>query len=55
MVQEVGHIKNIYYICSCFIFRYIQCLHLVNSEITWVLVSSDKSSSAAYNTRTRVL
>ena len=25
---------------SCFDFRHIQCLHLMYSEVTWVLVSS---------------
>ena len=41
MLQEAGRIKNIYYIYSCFlIFRHIQCLHLMNSEVAWILVSS---------------
>ena len=38
MLQEAGHIKNIYYICS-FVFRHIKCSHLMNSEVAWVLVS----------------
>ena len=36
MLQEAGHIKN----TVVLIFRHIQCLHLTNSEIAWVLVSS---------------
>ena len=36
MLQEAGHIKN----TVVFIFRHIQCLHLVYSEVAWVLVSS---------------
>ena len=36
MLQEAGHIKNIVVL----IFRHIQCLHLMNSEAAWVLVSS---------------
>ena len=39
MLQEAGHIKNIYYICSCFVFRHIKCSHLMNSEVAWILVS----------------
>ena len=36
MLQEAGHIKN----TVVLILRYIQCLHLMNSEVAWVLVSS---------------
>ena len=36
MLQEAGHIKN----KVVLVFRHIQCLHLMNSEIAWVLVSS---------------
>ena len=36
MLQEAGHIKN----TVVLIFRHIQCLHLMNSEVAWVLVSS---------------
>ena len=36
MLQEAGHIKN----TVVFIFQHIQCLHLMNSEVAWVLVSS---------------
>ena len=36
MLQEAGHIKN----KVALVFRHIQCLHLMNSEIAWVLVSS---------------
>ena len=36
MLQEAAHIKNIVVL----IFRHIQCLHLINSEVAWVLVSS---------------
>ena len=36
MLQEAGHIKN----TVVLIFRDIQCLHLMNSEVAWVLVSS---------------
>ena len=36
MLQEAGHIKN----TVVLIFRYIQCLHSMNSEVAWVLVSS---------------
>ena len=35
VLQEAGHIKNIVIL----IFRYIQFLHLMNSEVAWVLVS----------------
>ena len=37
MLQEAGHIKN----TVVSIFRHIQCLHLMNSEVAWVLVSSE--------------
>ena len=37
MLQEASHIKNTVF----FIFRYIQCLHLMYSEVAWVLVSSE--------------
>ena len=36
MLQEAGHIKN----TVASIFRHIQCLHLMNSEVSWLLVSS---------------
>ena len=36
MLKEAGHIKN----TVVLIFQHIQCLHLMNSEIAWVLVSS---------------
>ena len=36
MLQEADHIKN----TVVLIFQHIQCLHLMNSEIAWVLVSS---------------
>ena len=37
MLQEAGHIKN----TVVLIFQFIQCLHLMNSEVAWVLVSSE--------------
>ena len=36
MLQEAGHIKN----TVVLIFQYIQCLHLMDSEVAWILVSS---------------
>ena len=36
MLQEAGHIKN----TVVLIIRHIQCLHLMKSEVAWVLVSS---------------
>ena len=36
MVQEAGHIKN----TVILIFQHIQCLHLMYSEVAWVLLSS---------------
>ena len=36
MLQEAGHIKN----TVALIFWHSQCLHLMNSEVAWVLVSS---------------
>ena len=36
MFQEAGHIKN----TVVLIFRHIQCLHLMNSEVAWVITSS---------------
>ena len=36
MLQEAGQIKN----TVVLIFRHIQCLHLMYSEVAWVLVSS---------------
>ena len=36
MLQEACHIKN----KVVFIFRQIQCLHLMYSEVDWVLISS---------------
>ena len=38
-LQGAGHIKNIYY-TVVLIFQHIQFLHLLNSEVTWVVVSS---------------
>ena len=35
MLQEAGHIKN----TVVLIFWHIQCLHLMNSEVAWVVVS----------------
>ena len=35
MLQEAGHIKN----TVVLIFWQNQCLHLMNSEVAWVLVS----------------
>ena len=35
-LQEVAHMKN----TVVFIFQHIQCLHLMDSEVAWVLVSS---------------
>ena len=37
MFQETVHIKN----TVALIFRHIQCLHLMNSEVAWLLVSSE--------------
>ena len=37
MLQEAGHIKNRVVFVS--IFWHIQCLHLMYSEVAWVLVS----------------
>ena len=37
MLQEAGHIKN----TVALIFWHSQCLHLMNSEVAWVLVSPD--------------
>ena len=36
MLQVAGHIKN----TVVLIFQHIQGLHLINSEVAWVLVSS---------------
>ena len=36
MLQEASHIKN----TVVLIFQYIQCLHLMDSEVAWILVSS---------------
>ena len=36
MLQEARHIKN----TVVFVFQHVQCLHLINSEVTWALVSS---------------
>ena len=36
MLQEAGQIKN----TIVLIFRHIQCLHLMHSEVAWVLVFS---------------
>ena len=35
MLQEAGHVKN----TVVLIFQHIQCLHLINPEVAWVLVS----------------
>ena len=35
MLQKVGHIKN----TVVLIFRHIQCLHVMHSEVAWVPVS----------------
>ena len=35
VLQEAGHIKN----TVVLIFPHIQCLHLMNSEVAWALVS----------------
>ena len=37
MLQEAGHIKN----TVVLLIRHIQCLHLMNSEVSWILVSSE--------------
>ena len=37
MIQEAGHIKN----TVASIFRHIQCLHLMYSEVALVLVSPE--------------
>ena len=36
MLQEAGHIKN----KAVLILRHIQCLHMMNSEVAWVLVNN---------------
>ena len=36
MLQQAGHIKN----TVLLIFQHMQWLHLMNSEVAWVLVSS---------------
>ena len=36
MLPEAGHIKN----TVVLIFRHIQYLHLMNSEVLWLLLSS---------------
>ena len=36
MLQEAGHIKN----TVVLIFKHIQCLHLMYSEVVWVLIYS---------------
>ena len=36
VLQVAGRIKN----TVVLIFPYIQCLHLMNSEVAWILVSS---------------
>ena len=36
MLEEAGHINN----TVVLILRQIQCLHLMNSEVAWVLASS---------------
>ena len=35
MLLEAGHIKN----AVVLIFQHIQCLHLMNSDVAWVLAS----------------
>ena len=37
VLQEAVHTKN----TVVLILRHIQCLHLMNSEVSWVLVSSE--------------
>ena len=37
MLQETDHIKN----TAVLVFRHIQYLHLIYSEVAWVLVSSE--------------
>ena len=36
MLQEVGHMKNTVFL----ILRHTQCLHLIYSEVAWILISS---------------
>ena len=49
VLQEAGLIKN----TVVLIFQHIQCLHVMYSELAWVLVSGN-SSSAANNTCSRL-
>ena len=37
MLQEAGHIKS----RVVLIFRHVQCLHLMKSEVAWILLSSE--------------
>ena len=39
VLQEAGHIKNMYYIYSCFDFPTHSMFTFDNSEVAWVLVS----------------
>ena len=36
VLQEARHIKN----TVVLIFRHIQCFHLMNSDVAWILISS---------------
>ena len=45
MLEEAGRIKNV-----VLIFRHIQCLHLVNSEVAWVLVPSGTQVQTTFQT-----
>ena len=36
VLQELGHIKN----ANVLIFQHIECLHLMYSEVAWILVFS---------------
>ena len=39
MLQEAGHINKTV-VFTILTFQHIQCLHLMNAEVAWVLVSS---------------
>ena len=39
MLQEAANIKNTVVLISL----HIQCLHLMNSEVAWILVSSEST------------
>ena len=38
MLQESGHINLVTIYTIDLIFRHVQCLHLMNSEVAWVLL-----------------